>query len=297
MAENANEYERLRSKRGNVKPEDRFLIIDKISKFKKEKPLNKIPWARFSNELKMYDTSGKFITGRKLLESWTNYLHPDLNLAPFTESELAQLMSYYIQARSQNRRAASGKYQLPLDEKGKPRKWIGLIPGRSPNMIKNLYYSKIFTEAAMDNIDNIKKGNPIIFPVGITSMPPSNEPSPDRDDSDDIDLEESFYKDQDFFAPSPAATATATAPTSVPRFDEYEYPWTTSHSPFRYDGFGSPGGAGAVFGPETWSPSSSIERKYGGKATRKARKSAKNTRISSRKARKSSKKARKSTRK
>lgn len=287
MAEDANEYEGIRAKRGNVKKEDIPLIIAKISGYIEEKPSGKIPWERFSQELKMKDSSGKFITGRKLLESWTNYLDPRLNLDPLTESELTQLISYYAQALSQNRRAASGKYQLPLDEKGKPYKWIGLIPGRSPNVLKNLYYSKIFTDAAMDNIDNIKKGNPLIFPVGIIT---SNEPSPDRDDSDDADLEESFYKGQDLFVPSAAAAA----PTSVPRS---EYPWTSSSSsPFRHDGFESPGGAAAVFGPHSWSPSS-IERKYGGKVSRKARLSSRKARLSSRKARKSTRKSARKARK
>jgi len=299
MAEDGNEPKK---KRGSVKEADKPRIIEMITGYRRMHPLRKIPWEPFARALNITDTAGKPVKGRKLLESWNNYIDPELDLSPFNEQEWTTLISYYIRAKDQGRISASGYYQLPLDERGNPLKWVGLMHRRSPNVIKNLYYSGPFIKAGNETIANIERKvkNPVVFPTGMMP-PPSNEASIARDDSDEAALQPSFLEGDAPLEESRSVPRSGYAPQSMP-FSGYDYaPPPMPSSPFvnRFfddqSGTESPGGAGAAteygYYPYPYTSSASLERS-GGNASRKYRKyrkykkSARKYKISARKSRK-----------
>jgi hypothetical protein len=100
-------------------------------------------WQDIANRLK---DIGIIRTGRQVRESWVNYLNPFLNFEPFTPEEMEILKKLYSEAlaqdaRGQTRMLKSGKLQLPLKENGETMSWELILPGRSPNVVKNKYYS------------------------------------------------------------------------------------------------------------------------------------------------------------
>jgi len=223
----------------------RKTIID----YQKTNPTSSsIPWEKIAKDLK---TQGITTSGRKMREMWINYLDPNLNFGPFTKDEIQTLKALYKEARDQKRFLPNGKVQLPL-RNGHIMSWNDILPRRSPNVLKNKYYSVSFFSTADDETTDPR-----------TLAIIDNSPSVERDD-DELNI----YSDA-FSSPGPFEF-------SIPRFD--------------YTGSQLPGGNAASY-------SVSVERRNGGKMSRKARLSSRKARLSSRKARKSARKARKSARK
>jgi hypothetical protein len=298
-----------KTKRGSVAEHiDRIRYLVANTPRKKE---GKIPWADIARQLAIegaVDSAKKAITGRKLLEVWTNYLDPTLTKHPFKSEEWETLIGLYIEAKQQGRRGRkSSKYLLP-SRAGVPLKWVGLLPGRSPNMVKNLYNSPTFIQAAEAAAEN---GGQVVLPEVpvIPEMEPSQETEFDVDDYLAL-VDEGLLAD---------VSAGELQSISVDRSGQEQppplYTPPPPYSPFRVEDFDQPpGGASAVdysgFSGFS-SPSSSIGRTTypgfgspfrGGKAYKKSRKSSRKARKSSRKAHKKSsrklfRKARKSSRK
>jgi hypothetical protein len=303
MAESAT----TKTKRGSVLSKDIPRITELITTYPRHPKNRNIQWAKIAEILKgegVQDSANKFLTGRALLEKWTNYLDPSLNTKdPFTPDEWQTLTNLYIKAKGQRRTGRkSGKYLLPLGPDGVPVKWYGLLKHRSPNMVKNLYNTSSFIEAAEAAYRN---GGRVVLPA-VSVMPQANPISElDEDDVEflleaigdddkqlDLDDEERALSvpRSDSAPPSPGygyAPPGYASPDYASQFvgidDGYVYP-------------SSPGGAALPYG---FSPSPPRFGPFdgGGKAYKKARKSSRKARKSSRKARKSSRKARKSSRK
>ena len=223
-------------------------------------------WQEIANGLKY---KGIVRTGRQVRESWVNYLNPFLNFEPFTQEEMKTLQNLYLEAHKQERQGQtrmlnSGKLQLPLKENGETMSWELILPGRSPNVLKNKYYSyqKYWNQ-------------------------PDRQPDQDQDQLYDVNPSTSLEKDDDklnnsdFYDSSLHDDGKGDRPFAFPLTTRYDTP---------------PGAAVAYFG----SPSYPLD---GGKSARKSARKAsskssrKPSRKSSRKAKKSSRKYRKVTRK
>ena len=219
----------------------RKIIID----YQKTNPTSSsIPWEKIAKDLKK---QGITTNGRKIREMWINYLDPNLNFGPFTKDEIQTLKALYKEARDQKRFLPNGKVQLPLRNGHITMSWNDVLPRRSPNVLKNKYYSVSFFSTVDDETTDPRTFNIL-----------DNSPSVERDD-DELNI----YSDA-FSSPGPFEF-------SIPRFD--------------YAGYQLPGG------------NASVERRNGGKMSRKARLSSRKARKPARKARLSSRKARKSSRK
>ena len=106
---------------------------------------SKPQWQQIANGINEKNI-GIVTTGRKIRELWVNYLNPFLNFEPFTQEEMQILQNLYLEARAQHARGQtrmleSGNLQLPLKENGETMSWELILPGRSPNVLKNKYYS------------------------------------------------------------------------------------------------------------------------------------------------------------
>ena len=127
--------------RSNEETDDiiRSAVIEKLREGSSSSP----QWQEIANGLK---DKGINRSGRQVRESWVNYLNPYLNFEPFTPEEMQILKNLYFEARVQNthgqtRALNSGKLQLPLKENGETMSWELILPARSPNVVKNKYYS------------------------------------------------------------------------------------------------------------------------------------------------------------
>ena len=214
-------------------------------------------WQQIANDLAAV---GIQTDGRKIREMWINYLDPDLNLEPFTADEMQTLKNLYFEAKGQGRSRLleSGKLQLPLKD-GKPMSWEDILPRRSPNVVKNAYYSqqKYWLQG--------QGQEPELLPANIS-------PSVERDDApnkNNLEFHEVHGLFRELVDPDPRITPNPEGP--------FAFPLTT-----RYD---TPSGAAAA----------SDERHWGGKAAIKSSKKSK--RKSSKKSKKKlSRKAKKSSR-
>ena len=227
-------------------------------------------WQEIANGLR---TEGIVTDGRKIRELWVNYLNPSLNFEPFTEEEMQTLKRLYFEAKAQGqtRMLKSGKLQLPLQQNGETMSWELIFPGRSPNVLKNKYYSlqnywnQTERQSDQDQLYNSVDRSPSVV---------RDDDTPNNYDFYDSDLHERGQRGE---SPPPFA-----------------FPLTTM-----YDG--SPGAAAAAsyYGSPPYSHS--VERTEGGKAARKYRKASRKYRNSARKyrktSRKSSRKSRRMTRK
>jgi hypothetical protein len=306
MAESAK---KAKTKRGSVFQKDIPRITTLITTYPKHPTNGNIQWAKIARELTsegVRDSAQKDITGRKLLEVWTNYLDPSLNTKdPFTPDEWQTLTHLYIEAKGQGRRGRkSGKYLLPL-RGGVPLKWYGLLPHRSPNMVKNLYNTASFIDAAEAAFAN---GSQVVLPK--QPVMPQADPISELDE-DDVDfLLEAIGQDDkqldldDDERELSVPRSDSAPPGYAPLSPGYAPPGYAPPSPGYASQFVGiddgdyvyPGSPGGPYGFST-SPSRFDSFSGGGKAYKKARKSSRKARKSSRKARKSSRKARKSSRK
>ena len=240
------------------------IIRDAVMEELRENPSSSPQWQEISNGLKKKGLLHK--SGRQIRELWVNYLNPSLNFEKFTPEEMQILQTLYYEAHAQNTRGQtrmlkSGNLQLPLKENGETMSWELILPGRSPNVVKNKYYShqKYWNRTEQPEQPDQDQ----LYRV-------EHSISEERDD--DVSNNYDFY-DSDLHERSKRGD-------SPPPF---AFPLTT-----RYDMPSS----SAAFG-------SSFDERGGGKSARKsARKSSrKPSRKSSRKAKKSSRKYRKVSRK
>jgi hypothetical protein len=225
------------------------------------RPNGNFQWQKIANDLAAV---GIQTDGRKIREMWINYLDPELNLEPFTADEMQTLKNLYFEAKGQGRSRLleSGKYQLPLKD-GNPMSWENILPRRSPNVVKNAYYSqqKYWLQGQAQE--------PELLPANIS-------PSVVRDDApnkNNLEFHEVDGLFRELMDPDPRITPNPEGPFAFSLTTKYDTP------------------PGAAFG--------SFDERRGGKSARKfARKSSrKPSRKSSRKAKKSSRKYRKVTRK
>ena len=222
-------------------------------------------WQEIANGLR---AEGIVTDGRKIRELWVNYLNPSLNFNPFTEEEMQTLKRLYFDAKAQGqtRMLKSGKLQMPLQQNGETMSWELILPGRSPNVLKNKYYSlqKYWNQ-------------------------PERQPDQDQlynsvDSSSSAVRDDDIQNNYEFYGSD--LHARGQRGDSPPPF---AFPLTTM-----YDG--SPGAAAAsYYGSPPYSHS--VERTDGGKVVRKYRKTSRKYRNSARKYRKASRKSSRKSRK
>ena len=223
-------------------------------------------WQKIANDLAAV---GIQTDGRKIREMWINYLDPDLNLEPFTADEMQTLKNLYFEAKDQGRSRLleSGKYQLPLKD-GNPMSWENILPRRSPNVVKNAYYSqqKYWSQGQAQE--------PELLPANIS-------PSVVRDDApneNNLDSREVDGLFRELMDTDPRITPNPEGP--------FAFPLTTN-----YD---TPSGAAAA-AASYWGGKAAITNKSSRKSTKKS--SRKSQRKSYRKVKRSSRKYRKFSRK
>ena len=127
---------------------------------------SKPQWQEIANGINAKNI-GIVTSGRKVRELWVNYLNPFLNFTQFTQEEMQILQNLYLearaqQARGQTRMLESGNLQLPLKENGETMSWELILPGRSPNVLKNKYYSyqKYWNRTEQPDQDELYSVNP-----------------------------------------------------------------------------------------------------------------------------------------
>ena len=225
-----------------------------------------LQWQKIANDLAAV---GIQTDGRKIREMWINYLDPDLNLEPFTADEMQTLKNLYFEAKDQGRSRLleSGKYQLPLKD-GNPMSWENILPRRSPNVVKNAYYSqqKYWSQGQAQE--------PELLPANIS-------PSVVRDDApneNNLDSREVDGLFRELMDTDPRITPNPEGP--------FAFPLTTN-----YD---TPSGAAAA-AASYWGGKAAITNKSSRKSTKKS--SRKSQRKSYRKVKRSSRKYRKFSRK
>jgi hypothetical protein len=125
----------------SIKPGDYQTIRNLLAPFPGKKPWTHIAGILTTQGIR--DDKGGIINGKKLLESWLNYIDPGLNNSSYSMLDMDRLRDLYRLAVEQDRVSAkSGKYLLPIIN-GIPVKWNQVLPGRSPNVVKNFYNSSV----------------------------------------------------------------------------------------------------------------------------------------------------------